>query len=87
MQDEILTFIREFLARNLDPPPARVTPRTSFSRDVVLDSLTAFDLLAGLAERFRITLDPWETADIETVGELCGLVAEKVAARAARRKD
>lgn len=81
MPDEIFPVVQELLARSLKLDVARVTPGASFGHDIVLDSLTTADLLSTLSARYHVQLDPWEISGVQTVGELCALVAGKAPLR------
>lgn len=66
---ELLEFLRSRLTH--DGP---ITSETNLVRDIGLDSLAAMDLLMDLETRFDVAIPINELPNIETVGDLAGLI-------------
>ncbi len=82
MKTEIIAVIRQILADSLELSGVPVGPETRFLEDLELDSLRSMALLAALAERLELRIDPMETVGLETVGELAELLAWKLERKA-----
>ena len=64
----------------LDLTADQVTPDSSFTDDLGVDSLDLVELVEAFEAEFAIRIDDEELADITTVGEAYDLVAGKTAA-------
>jgi acyl carrier protein len=81
---EILADLRPLVARAVDAPPAGVDAATRFEQVANWSSLAALSLLTNLESRFGVTLDLREYFQVETVGELAGLVQARITGDAGR---
>jgi acyl carrier protein len=76
MPDEraVLEEIRRIARDELGLDVQGLGPETTVA-SLDLDSITLTTLLVGLEDRFRVCLAPDETAGVERVGQLAGLVS------------
>lgn len=66
---EVCDLLKPFNKRGI-----KITPQTTFSSDLDLDSLAVMDLLAAIEDHFDITVPLNMLPDLETVGEVAEAV-------------
>lgn len=71
---EIVTAIAE----NLGIPPSDVDVQAHLRNDLGLNPVEVADLISGISQRFGLSFDPSETAELETVADLIGLAEDKL---------
>jgi len=74
---DVLAEIRAIAAAQLDLA-REVQPDDDLTRDLELDSLTLATLAVALEDRFNIVLAEEDAARVQTIADLCGLVARRV---------
>ena len=58
-----------------------LTQASRFGEDISLDSVQLMELLMSLEDHFDITIPMNAVGDVETVGDLCAVVARLLAAQ------
>lgn len=76
-RDEILAGVAEVAREHLHLA-AEISPGARLVEDLGCDSLKLLTLAAEVENRFRIALEPEDEARIATVGDLVGVLAEKL---------
>lgn len=79
---EVLEQIRRIVATDLGVRTA-VTPETSLTGGLKLDSLSAITLAVALEDRYRIQLGEQDAGTLTTVRDLVALVRRRIAERGA----
>lgn len=77
---EVLEQIRHIVATDLGVRVA-ITPETSLTRGLKLDSLSAITLAVALEDRYRIQLGEQDAGELATVRDLVALVRRRIAER------
>ena len=54
----------------------QVTPQTDIARDLAVDSLALMNIVMELEDVFELSIPLDRLADVETVGDLAGLINE-----------
>ncbi|WP_114391936.1 acyl carrier protein [Oleisolibacter albus] len=73
--DEIVTEIIHALGPSLQAP-VTITPDTSITRDLGLDSLAVMDFVMVLEDKFDVSIPLERIAEVETVGDLALTIQE-----------
>ncbi len=73
--DEIYNRVKELTAP-FNKKGIALTPDTTFSADLDLDSLTVMDLVAAIEDEFDIVLPLNMLPDLETLQQVAGAVKE-----------
>ncbi|MCA9515025.1 MAG: acyl carrier protein [Myxococcales bacterium] len=79
-EDEVLTAVREILARTLDRAAADIAPGARLADDLGVDSLAMIDVVVSLEERFGIAAPPGaspEDLGLVTVRDVARFVAAR----------
>jgi acyl carrier protein len=78
---------REFMALVARHAPAglEVTPESTVTGDLGLDSLTIMELIAEVEERFGIAIADERLMELRTVGDVLRLIAGEIRARGGAR--
>lgn len=74
LEEQIINFISD----NLGADPEEITPEADLVRDLNATNLEISDLLEKIQKEFEITFRPEEVEEIETVGQIIDLVADKM---------
>ncbi|MDH3735000.1 MAG: acyl carrier protein [Gemmatimonadota bacterium] len=64
-----------------------VGPETRVHQDLELDSMRRIELAIEIENHFRVILEPEDEAEIETVGDLCRIVARRLPAGESDRAE
>lgn len=78
IRTEVLATLRRVAVTELDHR-GPVSPETALREGMRLDSLGMTVVAVALEDRFRVCLREEDCADLATVGDLCDLVARRVA--------
>ena len=70
--------IIRLIAQHLDLEPSKVTPDTSFEKDLNVDSMDAMDLLVVINEEFGTKIPPEQMEKIQTVQEMIDAVKSEL---------
>ncbi len=70
--------IIEAIAESLTLPPADMDLEASFKDDMGLNPVEVADLFDNLSHKFNIIIDPSETGQIKTIGDLVELIEDKM---------
>ena len=70
--------IRDILSKNFQIPREDITEDAGFRRDLGLDSLDVVDFVFFLNESFQIQADLKQYRNLQTVGELVGLLEQQL---------
>lgn len=70
--------IIEAIAEGLTLPPADMDLEASFKDDLGLNPVEVADLFDGLSRKFKIIIDPSETGQVKTIGDLVELIEDKL---------
>lgn len=71
--------LKEVIVDTLSVDAAKVTPEARFKEDLDADSLDLVEFIMGLEEKFDITIEDEESAEVTTVGQALELVSAKQA--------
>jgi acyl carrier protein len=79
--ESIVEGIARYLAEHLEQAPTEpITATTKLVRDLSLDSIQSFEMIADLEDAYGITIDMERVQAVETVGEIATVVHEAVLA-------
>lgn len=70
--------IIEAIAESLILPPADIDLESSLKDDLGLNPVEVADLFDSLSQKFNVIIDPTETGQIKTIGDLVELVEDKM---------
>ncbi|KKS70060.1 hypothetical protein A3A14_02155 [Candidatus Daviesbacteria bacterium RIFCSPLOWO2_01_FULL_43_38] len=70
--------IIEAIADGLTLPPADMDLEASFKDDMGLNPVEVADLFDSLSRKFNIIVDPSETGQVKTIGDLVELIEDKL---------
>lgn len=73
MQDETLEIVTDELQK-IARRSATVTPQSSITRDLGLDSLAVMDTVMALEERFDVMIPLDRIAEVDTVEDLVAVI-------------
>lgn len=68
----------DFIAEIFQTDKDSLTQETSFSEDLGAEEEDWQEMFMIIEEEFDILLKPEDTADIDTIGELAGLIESKI---------
>lgn len=77
--DEVATRVRAIIVKELDVRPEQVTPETSLSGDLGIDSLDIVTVVLALEGEFGIEFQAEEVDLFRTVGDLIRYIQKRVA--------
>ena len=69
-QDEVLGEISTILSTVAGVDPGEVTPETSFTHDLDIDSMTMLEVIVAAEDRFGLLIPDDEWSRFSTVGDL-----------------
>lgn len=76
--NDYLGKVKEILAERTGVDPDEVTDEAYFHEDLNIGKIELMEVIAELEEEYEITLEDEEKEDIESVGDLVGLLIEYV---------
>jgi len=76
LYERIIVVIREVSPKGVSLD--NISPETRLLEDLNLDSVHAIDLVLGLEDAFRISIEDGVIETIQTVGEVVALVKGKI---------
>jgi acyl carrier protein len=77
-KNDIIQKVNEIIAESLDVELEEVTPEASLTEDIGADSLELVDLTMDFEDEFDVKIESAELAEINTVGEITGLLLKKL---------
>ena len=79
---EIIQRLAQYLQENLEQAPsAPITAESKLIKDLNLDSIQSFEMVADLEDHYDISIPLDDMQTLNTVGDLAGIVTELVAAK------
>ena len=73
----MLEELKEILVEQLGVTEEQIKEESSFTEDLGADSLDIFQIVMGIEEKFGVSIEDTEVADIKTVGEALKLIESK----------
>ena len=77
--EDVLSVITQIVSEESGVDAEKITPSTTFTQDLDVDSLGLLTIATQVEERFGVTLDDSLIPTLPTVGALVDLVASKKA--------
>ena len=75
--EDVLSVITQIVSEESGVDAEKITPSTTFTQDLDVDSLGLLTIATQVEERFGVALDDSLIPTLPTVGELVDLVASK----------
>lgn len=72
--------VKEIVAEQLGADETELTMETSFRDDLNADSLDLFQIIMSLEEEFGMEIPTEDAESIQTIGDACNYIQEKVGA-------
>ena len=80
--ESVVAGIARYLAEHLEQAPKEpITEATKLVRDLELDSIQSFEMVADLEDAYAITIDMERVQGVETVGDVAKVVHESILAK------
>ena len=74
---EVKAFLRSVLAEAASLDPASIQDESRLDDDIPLSSIAYLEVQVAVEDKFQITIDPVEVAELQTFAQIAKLIAGK----------